>query len=102
MVSIVPSGWSLEMFHRADTLDGRDLLTADTERPTCWAFSRVVSYLFRFRQFNLWPSEHARANSPSRRRVDEALKLRWLTVLHYTDVSAGKPLAVTGRYIRPM
>jgi len=36
-----------------------------------------------------------------RRRVDEDVKRRQLTALRYTNVSAGKPLRVIGRSIRP-
>jgi hypothetical protein len=52
-------------------------------------------------QFNLSSYKHARANSLLRRRVDEDVKRRQLTVLRYTNVSASKPLRVIGRSIRP-
>src|SRR5882762_7268382 len=45
-----------------------------------------------FRQFNLSSSGNARANLLLRRRVDEDVKRRQLTVLRYTNVSASKPL----------
>ena len=56
---------------------------------------------FPFRQFNLSSSGNARANLLLRRRVDEDVKRRQLTVLRYTNVSARKPLRVVGRSIRP-
>src|SRR6266700_5412370 len=46
-------------------------------------------------------SEHERANLLLRRRVDEDVERRQLTVLRYTNVSASKPLRVIGRSIRP-
>ena len=44
---------------------------------------------------------NARANLLLRRRVDEDVKRRQLTVFRYTNVSASKPLRVIGRSIRP-
>ena len=52
-------------------------------------------------QFNLASSEHARTNLLLRRRVDEDVKRRQLTVLRYTNVSASHPLRVIGRSIGP-
>jgi hypothetical protein len=55
----------------------------------------------RFARNDFRGAPNARANLILRRRVDEDVKRRQLTVLRYTNVSASKPLRVIVRSIRP-
>jgi hypothetical protein len=49
----------------------------------------------------IFAGRQTRENLILRRRVDEDVKRRQLTVLRYTNVSASKPLRVIVRSIRP-